>query len=870
MSDQKTRPGTISPGEGGPAAEKPAAGYALELEHVSKSFVGVKALKDVSLRCLPGEVHALVGENGAGKSTLIKAAAGVLRPDTGTVTIDGKELNPASAVTARKLGLLTAYQDTSLVHDLSVVENVLLSFQGTRKHGMRLNFAEGRRLLAPYELPIDPDARVGDLSPGQRQLLEIVKALMHDPKVLLLDEPTAALDASTIGRLETLIASARDSGVAVLYISHRLDEVRRLADRLTVIRDGAIQGSYDEKGWEVEEIVELMIGRRTDLAFPPKATIAADSEVAVGVHDFSGDGFGPADLRVHRGEIVGIAGAEGNGQRELIRALVGLRKSSGTVELGGREIKISSPADAVRRGISYQSGDREAESVFHELSVMDNATLSVRNGLGPVGMVMRSREKKAFTPVASRLGIVRASDSQLIGELSGGNQQKTVLSRSLLQKSPVIVADDPTAGVDASARMDLYRALRDEAAEGAGILVNSSDATELVGLCDRVYVMSRGEIVGELTGDNVEESKIVQSFVGAKTVRKASVQTVGSSVLSKVSGLVRGSSLLPLAVLVFLILAIGVYTAIRSDAFLTSTNISSLLLLTMPLAVVALGQQALLISGGFDISVGSTMTVTVVIASFVVTSDSFLGSIPGILLLLAVGLAIGLLNAGIIRGLGASPLIATIAMLSILQGVAILIREEPGGAIGTGLTNLLGTKVFTSIPLFFIFIVAAAVLAELLLRSTWVGLRTRATGFSEEAARRSGVRVEVLKVSAYVTCAVVAVIAGLFLSVQVGIGENSAGAGFALPTFTAAFLGGAALTGGRGSFIGALLGAFFVSLLINVTPLLRIESAWSTLLTGVLTIVAVLAYSFTGTKGVRRSSAPPQTAAAPTGAEGGA
>ena len=853
MSDPRN-----SPALAGVAGAAPAApGYALELEGVSKSFVGVKALKDVTLRCRPGEVHALVGENGAGKSTLIKAAAGVLRPDAGTVRIGGEQLHPASAVTARRLGLLTAYQDTSLVLDLSVAENVLLSFQGTRKHGMRLDFAAARRLLAPYELPIDPDARVGDLSPGQRQLLEIVKALMHDPKVLLLDEPTAALDASTIDRLETLIVAARERGVAILYISHRLDEVRRLADRLTVIRDGAIQGSYDEKGWEVDEIVALMIGRRTDLAFPPKATVATDAGVALAVEDFSGDGFGPADLYVRRGEIIGIAGAEGNGQRELIRTMVGLRKGSGSMRLGDEAVKISSPAEAARRGISYQSGDRAAESVFRELSVMDNAAISVRSELGPVGLVMRSREKRAFGPVARRLGIVRASDSQLIGELSGGNQQKTVLSRSLLQKSPVIIADEPTAGVDASARMDLYRALRDEAAEGTGIIVNSSDATELVGLCDRVYVMSRGEIVGELAGGNVEESTIVESFVGATTVRRAREEVGGASLLSRLGGLVRGSNWLPLAVLVVMILAIGAYTASRSDAFLTSTNISSLLLLTMPLAIVALGQQALLIAGGFDISVGSTMTLTVVVASFVVTSETFVGSIPGILLLLLIGVAIGLLNAGIIRGLGASPLIATIAMLSILQGIAILVRNEPGGVIGGGLTELLGTKVFTSIPLFFIFIVIAALLAEFALRSTWIGLRTRATGLSEEAARRCGVRVEVLKVSAYVVCAVVAVIAGLFLSVQVGIGENSAGVGFALPTFTAAFLGGAALTGGRGSFLGALLGALFVSLLTNVTPLLKIEPSWATLLTGVLTIVAVLAYSFTGRGGVRRSSAPP-------------
>jgi ribose transport system ATP-binding protein len=868
VSDQTVRPGAEVQLPGEARDSKAGAGsaaveYALELEGVSKSFVGVKALKNVTVRCKPGEVHALVGENGAGKSTLIKAAAGVLRPDSGRVRIGGVELRTPSALAARKLGLLTAYQDTSLVHELSVTENVLLSFQGTRPQGLRLDFADARRLLAPYDLPIDPEDRVGDLSPGQRQLLEIVRAMMHKPKVLLLDEPTAALDASTISRLETLIESARDDGVAVLYISHRLDEVRRLADQLTVIRDGEIQGSYDGKGWEFDEIVALMIGKRTDLAFPPKGSIASDAEMALQVKDFRGDGFGPANLSVRRGEIVGIAGAEGNGQRELIRTIVGLRKGSGTIELGGAQVKINSPAEAARRGISFQSGDRATESVFRELSVIDNSTLPARGEMGPLGSIMRSREKRAFTPVAERLGIVRASDSQMIGELSGGNQQKTVLSRALLQKPPVLIADEPTAGVDAGARMDLYRALRDEAAAGTAVLVNSSDATELHGLCDRVYVVSRGQIVSELTGDQVDESVIVESFVSSGAVRAAQVEDErGGSIISRVLGTLRNSSWLPPAVLVLLILAICAYTAGRSDAFLTSTNITSLLLLTMPLAVVALGQQALLIVGGFDISVGSTMTLTVVIASFVVTGETFIGSVPGLLLLLLVGIAVGLLNASIIRGLGASPLIATIATLSILEGVAILIRPEPGGLIGAGLTELLGTKVFSSIPLFFIFIVAAAVIGELALRSTWLGLRMRATGHSEEASRRSGVRIELLKVGAYVLCAVVAVIAGLFLSVQVSVGDNSVGVGYALPTFTACFLGGAALTGGRGSFVGAVLGALFVSLLINVTPLLRIDAAWASLLTGVLTIVAVIAYSLTSKRRTRRSSAPSNLATA--------
>jgi ribose transport system ATP-binding protein len=490
---------------------------------------------------------------------------------------------------------------------------------------------------------------------------------------------------------------------------------------------------------------------------------------------------------------------------------------------------------------------------------MENSTLAVRGELGPVGLIMRSRQHRAFDPIAKRLGIVRASDFQPAGELSGGNQQKAVLARSLLREAPLLVVDEPTAGVDARARLDIFRGVRGQADAGAAVLLNSSDATELEGLCDRVYVMSRGSIVTELRGESVTESRIVESFVNVTDAGDRDAEASSGQPASRVSrwaGLARHSSWTPLVVIVLLLLAIGAYAAARSSVFLSDVNINNLLLTTLPLAVVALGQQVLLIAGGFDISVGANMTLAVVLTSFFITGGTFLGSIPGILLLLVIAVAIGLLNGFIVRGLGVSAIITTIATLSILAGIAIVLRPQPGGTIGSGLTNLLSSEV-GPVPTFFIVVVAIAFVAEGLLRRSGPGLTLRATGLSEEATRRTGVRIEFVKVGAYVVCAVVATVAGLFLSAQVGLGNNSVGAGYALPTFTACFLGGAALTGGRGSFVGALLGALFVSLLINVTPLLNLVDAWSTTLTGVMTIVAVLAYAFTaqgtGSRGYRRA-----------------
>jgi ribose transport system ATP-binding protein len=830
---------------------------ALVLDSVSKSFPGVQALSGASLVCKAGEVHALVGENGAGKSTLIKIACGAVRADEGRVIIDGHELTRPTPLAARRLGLLTAYQDTSLVPGLTVAENVRLSYHGARSVGVRLNFKEVDALLAPYDLPFASSTLVGALSPGSRQLLEVVRAMLHRPKVLLLDEPTAALDAANIAKLERLIAATLDHGTAVLYITHRLDEVQRMADQLTVIRDGRIQGTYAKEAWEVDDIVAMMVGVRTDLAFPPKGARTGSEPVVLETKNFRRAGFGPVDLTVRRGEIVGIAGAEGNGQNDLVRTLVGLRRGRGELRIEGDEVSLSTPAAARKRGIVFQSGDRAAESIFRELSVMDNATLASRKDLGPFGLVMRSRQRREYEPVAKELGIVAASPEQPAAQLSGGNQQKAVVARSVIDPAKLLVVDEPAQGVDARARLDIYRALRKQADDGAALVINSSDATELAGMCDRVYVMSRGVVVRELTGDEVNESTIVDSFVNVgarRSDREAATATVTATAAPPTDPRARlqrllGSTWAPMAVVVLLMLIIGGYTEGYTSVFLHSSNLNSLLVISLPFVLAAIGEQAVLIAGGFDIAIGSTMSLSVVLASFWVTQNGFGSSIPGLLLLILVGIGIGVLNAFIVRALGVNPIIATIGTLDILAGIGVILRPNPGGVIGLGISNALNKSV-SFIPISFIVIVVLTVAVEVWLRYTAQGLSIRSTGLSEEASRRTGLRVEQIKVAAYVVCALMAMIAGIFLAVQVSVGQNNVASDYALPAFTACFLGGAAMTGGRGSFVGALLGALFLTLLINVTPLLNLPSATSQTVTGVLTIVAVAGYTLTGDRAV--------------------
>ncbi len=819
-------------------------GEILRITGVTKTFPGVTALSGVDFDCRRGEIHALVGENGSGKSTLIKVACGVMRPDDGSVQLDGKELTGTSPLAARRAGIVAAYQDTALIPELSVADNILLSFTGDRGFNGPLRRERAGRLLEPFGLPIPPDALVAQLSPAMRQLLEVVRAMMHEPAVLMLDEPTAALDAETIRLLQSLVVDAKSRGTAIVYVSHHLEEVQQLADRVTVLRDGVLRGTYEGGGWSVDEIVSLMVGGSVDLAFPNRPGLPESAPVALSTRGFGGPQFGPVDLTVRAGEIVGIAGAEGNGQRELVRALVGLLPSHGDTEVAGRDVSLASPAAALQADISFQSGDRVAESIFTEMSVMSNSTLPAIDQLGELATVRRPRERSLFMPAAGKLGIVAASPDQAIGGLSGGNQQKAVLARAMLHRTKLLVIDEPTQGVDARARTDIYRAMREQADEGKAILINSSDSMELAGLCDRVYVVSRGKVVDELSGDDLEESRIVRSFVAAKadlSVREDTAPPEAPRALTRLGGLL-GRPWMPLLVLAFLMVLVGAYAASKSDVFLEKDNLSSLFLFATPLALVAMGQQVALLTGGFDISVGAMMSLAVVLMSFWATSGGVGSAAPDLLLIVLIGMLAGLCNGAVVRGLRVNAIIATIGMLGILSGLALIKRPTPAGEISIDLQDTLYTQV-GFMPVAFIVIAVVAVLLQVVLMTTGFGLRLRAAGFSEEASRRTGVRVNVVKVGAFVFCSGVAALAGILLGAQTGNGDPTVGANFALLSIAACVIGGASLAGGRGSFVGSVMAAVFLMLLINVTPLVGINDAYSQLITGALTILAVLAFS---------------------------
>ena len=501
----------------GPAAPP----VVLALRGISKRFGAVQALDDVSMDCRSGEIHGVVGENGSGKSTLLGIASGVLAPDAGEIEIAGRRMDTASAADAQALGLGMAYQTFSGVLELSVAENVYMATPkaGRPSYGAMEDWATS--VLEPFDLQVPASAPMGSLPLAQRQMLEVIKALQSEPKVLVMDEPTTSLGPEEVERLHALALDLAAKGVGVIYVSHRLPEVLSVVHRVTVLRDGVGQGTYEAVDMPEDRLVALMIGRPLAQAFPQRAGAAGHEDTTLDIAGLRGDRFGPIDLKVRRGEILGVAGAEGNGQLPFLNSLAGVERSSGSVTCDGRRVSLDSPPGPLRAGIVLLSGERARESVFTVLGVRANATLQVLRRFTRLGWIRRGTERDTVDEVVDRLRIRTASIEQPVQFLSGGNQQKVALARPFLRGDvKVIIAVEPTQGVDVGSRFDIYEALRAKADEGVSVLVKSSDPIELSGICDRVLVMSRGRIIDELHASELNEKAIVEAMVGSKATTR--------------------------------------------------------------------------------------------------------------------------------------------------------------------------------------------------------------------------------------------------------------------------------------------------------------------------------------------------------------
>lgn len=490
----------------------------LKLTNISKSFAGVHALKGVSFELRAGEVHALVGENGAGKSTLIKIITGAHQPDAGTLEVAGQRILENDPVLSRSLGIAVIYQKPALLPDLTVAENIALGLEA-RGAWRAVRWSSRRRqakeLLARVGANIDPNAPVHTLSMPQQQLVEIARALGTNAKVLILDEPTASLSDREVDRLLQVLRDLRGQGVGIIYISHRLEELHQVADRVTVLRDGSSIATRDMSGVDRAELIRLMVGREITAIFPKQIVPIGKTLLALRNLGCRQSGVRGINFEVRAGEIVGLAGLVGAGRTELARILFGLTPADqGEIQWNGKPIVVANPKRAVQLGIAYVPEDRRHHGVILEMPVATNATLAVLDRVSTAGWLNFRKEKVLAADYVKRLAVKTASLETPVGDLSGGNQQKVAISRWLATQPQLLILDEPTQGIDVGAKAEIHRLMSDLAGRGMAILMISSELPEILGMSDRIVVMHAGTVTGILNRAEATQENILSLALG--------------------------------------------------------------------------------------------------------------------------------------------------------------------------------------------------------------------------------------------------------------------------------------------------------------------------------------------------------------------
>jgi len=483
------------------------------MNNISKSFGGVHALNEVSFKVKPGEIHALVGENGAGKSTLMKILAGAYQKDEGIVKIFGSPMDISNPYMGRKLGIATIYQEFALVPDLTVAENIFLDHLSSRRGLINWTdlYTRADELVRDIGFDISPRAIVGELSVAYQQVVEITKALSEEAKILILDEPSAVLAPREVDRLLSIVKKLKMKDVSIIYISHRLDEVFKIADIITVIKDGLVSGTVSTKEVIADDIIKMMIGRKLTTLFPERKSQIG--EEIFRVEDLNrGNKVKDVSFSVRTGEVFGIAGLVGSGRSETARTIFAADpKDKGTITLNNRVLRIRSPKDAVKSGIGLVPEDRKEQGAILSMSIRENVTMpNLKKVVGQIGFIKNAKERRITQQLIQELAIKSRSTEDTVTSLSGGNQQKVVLAKWFGTDCNVIILDEPTRGVDVGAKVEIYNLINKLAENGLAVIIISSEMVEIIGMCDRVAVMKEGQIQKILIKEELSEENIMR------------------------------------------------------------------------------------------------------------------------------------------------------------------------------------------------------------------------------------------------------------------------------------------------------------------------------------------------------------------------
>ncbi|HET6507967.1 MAG TPA: ATP-binding cassette domain-containing protein [Baekduia sp.] len=818
------------------------------LTSVTKSFGGVTAVQDVDFDVRAGEVHALVGENGAGKSTLMKILAGVHRPDSGEMRAGGEAVAFDSAHDAEMAGIVMIPQELELFPEMTIAENLVMGLPRTRNRWGTFDGRAMRRqaieLLDRLGFSMDVTLPVKRLSAGNRQIVAIARALARDARVLIMDEPTAALPDRDAKHLFGIIDDLRGRGVGIVYISHRLDEIFELADRITVMRDGERVASELPSAVTENDLVRLMVGRPLSQFYARRRR--DPGELLLETRDLGRPGgFDGIDLRLHAGEVVGVWGLIGAGRTELAQAIAGVDPArSGELVIEGEPVRVRSIADGLRHGVVYVPEERRSQGLVLEHSIEQNITLSRLRALSHHGYLRPSSERALADRFAGELTIRGAGLDAPVNVLSGGNQQKVVVAKSLATEPRVLLLDEPTRGIDVGAKAEIYRLMDDLVDEGKAILFISSDLQEVLAIADRVIVMAGGEQAAELPVEEATAEGCLAAAMGvtpsvgtpAEDTDLARPAVAPPAPVEAAAG--AGSRLARFMLrpeapsLIFLVL-LAVVLSIVADGFFSADNVKSLLSQVAVVGIVAFALNQVLLCGDIDISMGSVLAACIYVTGWVAhaVGGLWLPLLAGV----AAGLVFGAINGTLVVRAAMPSIVATLGTMSILRGL-VLSRNETINSIPDA-TRALGQGLGYFAPglIFLVFLLVYAFIAN----GTRWGREVVALGDNAAAARLAGIRTGRTRFLAFLGVGAATGLAAVIYLGQAGAAQPSVATGLELQIIAAAVVGGTSPMGGRGSNVSPFVGALLIGLIYSGLALLAVPGTLQDLVFGAVILIAI-------------------------------
>ena len=818
------------------------------LRGAGKRFGGTVAIDAVSFDLVAGSVLALLGENGAGKSTCVKLLAGVHRPDSGTVEFGGRAVHWSSPLDAQAHGIAVMHQHPGLFGDLSVLENIFMGHTPQTMGGLidqgRMR-REGRRVLDAVGLRCDLDEPLVRLRISEQQLVEVARALSLEARVLIMDEPTAALSQREVDRLFDVVAELRRQGVAMMFVGHRMEEIYRIADTIAVLRDGRVVGVEPARNLDRDRAVQLMIGRPLTSIYPARSAVPGEVRLETDGLGRAG-AFSDISLALRAGEIVGLGGLVGSGRTEIARCLFGIdRPDRGTIRIDGRAVAFRRPADAMRAGIAYVSEDRLGQSLVMDFSILANAVLPVLPKASTAGILRRLREIAQVGPQLERLRLKYRSYDQPVKTLSGGNQQKVVLAKWLATGPRILILDEPTQGIDVQSKAEVHAMIAELARQGLAILLISSELPELIGMCDRILVLREGRLSAAFEAGAVDQERVIRAATDVDEGRILSSGDPADAPAQPVPppppSLLRRVMAHREIGLVCAIAAVAIPASLVNSRFYGFTNLTAMAMDAALLVIVAAAQMLVMLTRNIDLSVASVIGLAAFGSASFMHNHQDLPVAAGILLACAIGLGCGLMN-GIVVTLGRVPsIVVTLGTLAIFRGFNALWsggKQISADQVPQRWLDLTGAKVL-GLPA--VVLIAAIVLCVMGLALSRLarGRQFFAIGSNPEGGALIGINGTMLVLVAFGVAGLLAGFDGALWASRYATIDARVAMGFELTVIATVVVGGVAVRGGSGSLLGVVLGAILLLIIQNGLTLARVDPLWLQGVYGVVILAAV-------------------------------